>query len=457
MTGLTSVDGFENIADRKVECMNAMFLHSCGVNCETIDISKLKPNYYIDADSMFEGCKTKYINFIPFSGSEPYQLQSTYSMFKDCENLKDIFCEGGIYAQPKQNYKVDSMFENCKELTSININQIYINSTHTIKNMFKGCFNLCGVNTTTEVKNWTDISAENSVDMFEGCEKLPNYGSSIAGQRNSQYAKSDLEGGFFTKIPEHEGRAIILGNTLTFFTEQDSSITDYYKVPVNLKNEDAPWASKAETINDISYTNNFKSWFSNVQSLHAWFKNTKVTDSVVSKLVDLNTTNIKDMSSLFYGCTETHIPDFSNLQTTSLVDISYMFSNSSLGSPQGTGTAYTCNLKTNNVKYMSNVFSGCSQLLKYNNLILSENFATSNVVDMSGMFDQCNSQSYKVQFSNSFNTSNVKDFSYMFSNCSWISKSIDQVSIMDTSNAIDMSYMFSVSNIAGEFSLENAT
>ena len=93
--------------------------------------------------------------------------------------------------------------------------------------------------------------------MFEGCEKLPNYESSIA-PRDSKYAKLSDDGGFFTKKLDHEGRAIIMGNTLHFFTDQDSSIKDYYKVPINATGEDAPWTADAENVTDISYTDNFK-------------------------------------------------------------------------------------------------------------------------------------------------------------------------------------------------------
>ncbi len=66
------------------------------------------------------------------------------------------------------------------------------------------------------------------------------------------------------------------------------------------------------------------------------------------------------------------------------------------------------------------------------------NFDTSNVTDMSSMFDGCESLQ-KLDVSN-FDTSNVTDMYGMFYNCSSLQE-LD-VSIFDTSNVTDMSAMF---------------
>ena len=42
------------------------------------------------------------------------------------------------------------------------------------------------------------ITQQNSVDMFEGCELLPGYSSTSAGERDIRYAKPIANGGFFT-------------------------------------------------------------------------------------------------------------------------------------------------------------------------------------------------------------------------------------------------------------------
>ena len=66
------------------------------------------------------------------------------------------------------------------------------------------------------------------------------------------------------------------------------------------------------------------------------------------------------------------------------------------------------------------------------------NFDTSNVTDMSSMFDGCESLQ-KLDVSN-FDTSNVTDMYGMFYNCSSLQE-LD-VSNFDTSNVTDMSAMF---------------
>ena len=72
-------------------------------------------------------------------------------------------------------------------------------------------------------------------------------------------------------------------------------------------------------------------------------------------------------------------------------------------------------------------------------VIFGEYFDTSNVKDMSKMFDDCKKLNI-VEFGEAFNTENVEDMSYMFYNC----YQLEQVNVggFDTSNVKDMSKMF---------------
>ena len=70
------------------------------------------------------------------------------------------------------------------------------------------------------------------------------------------------------------------------------------------------------------------------------------------------------------------------------------------------------NLNTSEVKNMSGMFSGCSVLTSLD----VSHFSTQNVTNMSGMFSGC-SVLTSLDVSH-FNTQNVTDMSYMFSRCS---------------------------------------
>ncbi len=92
-------------------------------------------------------------------------------------------------------------------------------------------------------------------------------------------------------------------------------------------------------------------------------------------------------------------------------------------------------IDTSNVTNMSNMFNYCQSLVSLD----VSCFDTSNVTNMSDMFNYCRSIT-SLDLSN-LNTSNVTNMSGMFNYC--ISLASLDISNFDTSNVTDMSYMFS--------------
>ncbi|WP_259742171.1 BspA family leucine-rich repeat surface protein [Enterococcus faecium] len=162
-------------------------------------------------------------------------------------------------------------------------------------------------------------------------------------------------------------------------------------------------------------------------SLASAFSHTGGIKSI--NLNNLDTSNVTDMSRMFFDCSGLTNVDVSNLDTSNVTSMSNMFYLcSSLTSLD------VSNFNTSNVTNMSRMFSQCSKLTS---LDVSK-FDTSNVTDMSYMFSWCKNLT-NLDVSN-FNTSNVTNMSYMFSVCKGLT-SLD-VSKFDTSNVTDMSYMF---------------
>ena len=131
----------------------------------------------------------------------------------------------------------------------------------------------------------------------------------------------------------------------------------------------------------------------------------------------LDTSQVEDMSYMFYNC-------------SSLIELDVSHFN------------------TSDVIYMNNMFSYCSSL---EDLDLSF-FDTSKVIDMSQMFLGCS----KLNSLNliGFNTSNVIEMYYMFYNCSSLT-SLD-LSSFDTSNVMDMRDMFSLCTNLTNLDFRNA-
>ena len=135
----------------------------------------------------------------------------------------------------------------------------------------------------------------------------------------------------------------------------------------------------------------------------------------------------KGMFSNFYNLEE--IIDLDNLETSEVTNMSGMF--------QYCKTLKTLNLSnfnTSNVTNMNSMFYGCESLETLN----LSNFNTSNVTNMNSMFCDCESLE-SLNLSN-LNTSNVTSMNSMFLGC--VSIEILDVSSFNTSNVKDMRLMF---------------
>ena len=100
-----------------------------------------------------------------------------------------------------------------------------------------------------------------------------------------------------------------------------------------------------------------------------------------------DTSNVTDMSQMFYGCEQLRDLNLSQFDTSK-------------------------------VKKMSSMFNGCTALTRIN----LSSFDTSNVENMACMFNLCESL-VRLDLTN-FDTSNVEDMSNMFGGCKWL-KTID--------------------------------
>ena len=173
----------------------------------------------------------------------------------------------------------------------------------------------------------------------------------------------------------------------------------------------------------------------------AWFLECKDL-TVIEGLEYLNTENVKESNSMFWGCKSLPSLDLSTFDTRNVTNMYGMFSEcSSLTSLD------VSKFDTRNVTDMESMFSGCSNLTS---LDVSK-FDTQNVTHMSSMFRGCNSlTSLDVS---KFDTRNVTSMYEMFAFCSSLT-SLD-VSKFDTRNVTDMMWMFSSCSSLTSLDLSN--
>ena len=129
----------------------------------------------------------------------------------------------------------------------------------------------------------------------------------------------------------------------------------------------------------------------------AWFYHCKALTKIEG-LEYLNTAEVKDMSSMFWGCSALTSLDLKNFNTQNVTDMSVMFWGCS-----GLTSLDLSHFNTQNVTDMRYMFSDCSGLTS---LDLSH-FNTQNVTNLWGMFSGCKAlTSLDVK---NFNTQNVTD------------------------------------------------
>ena len=185
-----------------------------------------------------------------------------------------------------------------------------------------------------------------------------------------------------------------------------------------------------------------------------FFRNLQKLTSI-ENLTMLDTSNVTDMSSMFYHCQALTFLDVSGFDTSNVTDMSNMFyfcrsftslDVSSFDTSKVTNMsnmfAYCQTLTsldlsdfdTSNVTNMSYMFFYCKALTSLN----VSSFDTSNITDMYNMFYYC--QALTSLDLSSFNTSKVTTMAYMFGHCEALTSL--NVSSFNTSNVTNMSYMF---------------
>ena len=166
---------------------------------------------------------------------------------------------------------------------------------------------------------------------------------------------------------------------------------------------------------------------SNVTSMRGMFADCKNLKSV--NLLGIDTSNVTNMRSMFAGCQSLESVDLSQLNTTNVTDMSELF----FGCKKLISVDLSA-LRTTSVTNATRMFSGCESL---KNISLS-GLDMSSVTDMDSMFQGCKNLG-SVDLS-ALKTTGVTCVAWMFYGCESL-KSIS-LSGLDLSNVTDMTNMF---------------
>lgn len=258
-------------------------------------------------------------------------------------------------------------------------------------------------------------------------------------------------------VMAQEAYAVLNNGTLTFYYDNSKSSRSGKTYMLNTGTETPGWNSYSSSIKKVIITSSFSEvrptstyrWFCNASSMY------QSSLSDIEGLENLNTSEVKNMSYMFYGCIRLTSLDLSHFDTRNVTTMSHMFSkcyrlNSLDVSHFNTSKVndmqsmfYECktissldlsHFDTSNVKYMYSMFYNCDKLT---HLDLSH-FDTGKVSIMGNMFKSCDDL-LTIDLSN-FDTSSVVDMNSMFMDCRSLI-SLD-LSSFKTSRVTDMSDMF---------------
>ena len=358
---------------------------------------------------------------------------SCFYWFYLCSNLTTI--EGIEYLNTEKVTNMNSMFDRCSALTSLDLTNFNTAKVTDMNYMFIGCSAL----TTIFVSDkFVTSQVTKSVDMFSGCNKLIGaikYAENTTN--NKDYA--NYETGYFTPKGGFPGYAKFDEDTGTLtFTSGPSKPEGAYDLYEGIYYP-GWWPGQRGKIKTVVFDASFAN--ARPKSCYCWFSGcNNLTE--IKGIEYLNTEKVTNMQEMFNACSKLTSLNLSNFNTAEVTNMSYMFK-----SCKALTSLDLSNFNTEKVTDMQGMFWECSDLTSLNLTSLN----TENVTDMTGMFKDCTDLT-SLDLSN-FNTAKVTKMNQMFFQC-YALTSLD-LSSFNTAEVTKMDNMFKSCNDLTSLDLSN--
>ena len=243
-------------------------------------------------------------------------VTSMYAMFQDCPNLTELDLSKFNTSKVTNMY---AMFYGCSNLKSIDLSSFNTSAVTDMMRMFAGCEKL----TSIDVSHFNTSNVTNMMNMFFSCEKLEELDVSNFDTSNV----TDVSWMFYGC---HSLENIDLSN---FNTSNVTDMSWMFDGCYSLKNIDV---SNFDT-SKVTKMNSMFMGCSNLKSINVSnFDTSNVTDMYAMfdgcyslKNIDVSnfdTSNVTDMYSMFNGCWSLISLNLGNFDTFNVTDMKYMFS-----------------------------------------------------------------------------------------------------------------------------------
>ena len=297
---------------------------------------------------------------------------SCYYWFCGCSKLTDI--EGIENLNTENVTNMNSMFDRCSALTSLDLTNFNTAKVSDMSYMFMGCTALTTIFVSDKFVTNLVTSSDN---MFHMCINL--IGAIEYDGSKSDHTYANYDNGYFS--PEGGFHAYAEFNnatgTLTFSRGLSKPAGAY---DLNVGNNTPEWSTQKEDINKVVFDASFAN--ARPTSCYKWFDMcTSLTE--IEGIENLNTEKVTNMSSMFSDCHVLNPLDVSNFDTQNVEDMSCMFSNC-----EGLNSLDLSKFDTQKVTNMNSMFWNSSALTT---IYVSDKFVTTKVSSGSEMFKDCTS------------------------------------------------------------------
>ena len=371
LSALTTIEGLENLNTSKVTNMSDMF-SGCSSLTE-LNVSNFNTSAVTNMDGMFEGCSG--LTELNVSNFNTSAVTNMNGMFFGCSSLKELnvsnFSTSAVTNMRGMFYvcsrlselnvsnfntsnvtNMEGMFYGCSRLTELNVSNFSTYKVTNMEGMFENCF---GLKTIFDTNTWR---CEQSLDMFKGCTQLK--GAVKYDESKVDATMANPTTGYFTN-PNKKLEAYVLQSedphTLILYYDNNRKLRSgkTWDIDKKLSHSRYVWdgifGNPSNVVTKVVFDASFKDF--RPTTTEGWFYDLSEL-TTIEGLENLNTSAVKDMSMMFYGCSGLKELNLSNFNTSAVTDMSQMFYN-------------------------------CSSLTELN----LSNFNTAGVIDMKWMFLGC--------------------------------------------------------------------
>ena len=336
---------------------------------------------------------------------------------------------------------MNAVFQSCSNLANLNLSNFNTGRVTNMSYMFNGCRNL----TKLDISSFNTGSLTSMSQMFRDCNNLATIyassnfvTSSVAGFASNVFLNCNALAG--DKGTTYSGAGYERNYQTYARLDGGSSSPGFFSKPLFWYLTDT--TNTNDTLHILSNTSAAYNSATNKGSLIPLDTSTSqgwnnFKSSITKVVIDENITPLKNsMKHWFNGLSDiTEITDINKIDTSNVTDMSYLFDTC-----RALTSLDLSSFNTSNVTNMSFMFSNCTNL---NNVNLNY-FNTSNVTTMEYMFNTC--QNLTSLDLSSFNTSSVTNMNRMFISCQNLTTIHTSSNFVTTGLTSTYNYMFEYCN-----------